>query len=95
VIKADVFVRARTSDGAWAAINALDLDERSFRQLILNRLAEAGLFAQLRTEGEAEPLTTALTKEQVEAKLNDYLPNKALGPATSPASDESTSRKGT
>lgn len=61
----EVFVRAKTSDGRWVSVNAADLDERSFRLLILHKLAESNVFTALVREGTLE-LSTPLTKQQVE-----------------------------
>jgi hypothetical protein len=62
-----VFVRAKTSDGRWTAVNVADLDERSFRMFILHKIAEAGLVGAV-VDAEELELTTPLTKEQVEAQ---------------------------
>lgn len=62
----EVFVRAQTSDDRWASVNAADLDERSFRLLILDRLAAAGLFVAVNTDDKRLDLRTPLTNQQPE-----------------------------
>jgi len=62
--RARVYVRARTGDDRWASVNVLDLDDRSFRVFVLRALVDAGLVTSVR--GAWDPLTTPLTKFQVE-----------------------------
>lgn len=63
----EVFVRAKTSDNRWATVSAFDLDDRSFRQLVMHRLVEAGLLTGMKVKDE--PLTTPLTKAQAEGDV--------------------------
>lgn len=73
-IKHDVFVRAKTSDERWASVNAADLDERSFRSLVLDRMAEAGMFCAVQVDA-ARTLRTPLTKQQADDRLSSDLPS--------------------
>lgn len=72
-----VYVRARTSDGRWASVNAMDLDERSFRVFLLRTLADAGYVASIICPWPE--LSTPLTKVQAETDVDS---------ATSPTGGE-------
>ena len=60
----NVFVRAKTSDDRWASVDAEDLDEKSFRQFVLQKLMEGGLVVGVMAEWPE--LKTPLTKRQAE-----------------------------
>lgn len=62
-----VYVRAKTRDGQWSTINAMDLDEQSFKLFVLERLANAGMLVAIRGEEEIVK-TTPYTKEEIQAR---------------------------
>ena len=41
--KGQVFVRAINKDGRWDTVDALDLDDESFRRFILDKLCDMGV----------------------------------------------------
>lgn len=45
--RAQVFVRAQRPDGRWASVDALDLDEASFRAFVLDCLRRVGAVVAL------------------------------------------------
>ncbi len=55
--KGQVFVRALNSEGKWDSVDALDLDEESFRRFVLTSLNRARVVsAMLKEGGESSPL---------------------------------------
>jgi len=52
--KSGVYVRATTPSGRWRTVPAEDLDERSFRILMLKAMAKAGLFVAIVDERDAK-----------------------------------------
>ncbi len=54
--RGQVFVRALNSEGHWSSVDALDLDEESFKRFVLAGLTKVGIiFALMKEEGEATP----------------------------------------
>lgn len=62
----EVYVRAQTSDGLWATVDAMDLTDESFKRFVLHHLAEAGMIASLYDEDATLKLETNLTKAETE-----------------------------
>lgn len=48
--RGQVLVRAITVDGGWGNVDALDLDDESFRAFILILLCKAGVLASMSEE---------------------------------------------
>lgn len=48
--RGQIFVRAKSPSGKWGNHDALDLDDKSFRAFILDRLFRAGLVVGLKDE---------------------------------------------
>ena len=59
-----VYVRAKTSDDRWASVNVLALDDRSFKQFLIDKMCSGGNVMGLPVD--RIDLTTPLTKEQAE-----------------------------
>lgn len=56
--KGQVLVRAKNKEGEWTYVDVLDLDDRSFKAFILDRLFKNGLVAGLKEETiEGERIT--------------------------------------
>lgn len=45
-----VFVRALNKDGKWDSVDIFDLDDTSFRALIIDKLMDVGLLVGLKDE---------------------------------------------
>ena len=45
-----VFVRAMNKDGKWDSVDIFDLDDISFRAVIVNKLVDAGVLIALKDE---------------------------------------------
>ena len=60
----EVYVRARTPKGRWVSANALDLNEDSFRRLLLRKMVEAGMLVGVRVPDVEEPIYE--TRDEVE-----------------------------
>lgn len=59
--RGQIFIRAQDEAGKWGAADIFDLDEESFRRVIVSRLAEAGCFVMLKDEhvtAASSPLIT-------------------------------------
>ncbi len=57
--RGQVFVRAIDRDGKWDSVDALDLDDESFRRFVLEHLARRGQLVVLNNKAEddePEPL---------------------------------------
>lgn len=56
--RGQVLIRAIKANGDWGNVDALDLDEESFRAFVLDRLFMAGLLVRLSNEhtGDIVPL---------------------------------------
>lgn len=66
MIQYEVFIRAKTADDRWASVNAIDLDERSFKILTMSTLAELGGLVGLAVDDVKYELRTPLTKAEAE-----------------------------
>lgn len=60
-----VFIRAKTSDDRWASVDAMDLDEDSFRRFTLDMLKKTGAVDYLKDSPKVF-YTTPLTKEETD-----------------------------
>lgn len=67
-----VFVRAIKANGQWGSVDALDLDERSFRAFVLDRLNVAGIVSAVVTE-EGDPVV-------YREKIQSIGPGEIIGP---------------
>lgn len=56
VRREQVFVRALNKDGKWDNIDIFDLDDESFRAVIVNKLMDAGLLIGLKDEVAGEEI---------------------------------------
>jgi hypothetical protein len=59
------FVRAKTSDGHWASVRIDQLDEPSYKLVVLDRLCRVGVLVGV-LDDNAPELKTPLTKAQAE-----------------------------
>jgi len=62
-----IYVRAKTSDGRFASVDVLDLDERSWRQFVVQTLLHHSNISTNLEEAKVH-LSTSLTKAEVNAK---------------------------
>jgi len=60
----EYYARAKTADNMWATVNILDLDERSFRRLILRKVGPSIGLMGVKCGEESKPYRTGLLKEE-------------------------------
>jgi hypothetical protein len=60
-----VFVRAIDKNEKWAAVDALDLDDESFRAFILEKLHQAGLIYGTMPDEKGEEIVLREKKDGV------------------------------
>ncbi len=61
--RGQVFVRAIDPGGKWGPADLLDLDDESFRAVILHKLLEVGLFVGIKEETiDGDPITLRTPK---------------------------------
>jgi hypothetical protein len=59
-----VLVRVLKADGKWGSVDALDLDDESFRAFILDRLLKAKVVAGLLDEHSGESVILRERKDE-------------------------------
>lgn len=59
-----VLVRALQANGKWGAVDAFDLDDESFRALVLDKLCAAGLVTGLVDEFAGEKVILKERKDE-------------------------------
>ena len=62
----EIYVRAQDPNGIWVTCNALDLDEESFKRLILDKLNQAEILFGLSTGKAKIPYRCTKTKEELD-----------------------------